>query len=167
MKYVFFVAVLCIVIPHRSHAQRVAYVDQVVAIQNAADFKRAEEELKKIVQRWRDTLGMLQASYDSKYAMFRRDSARLGPDSLRIRVSELVNIQSQAGQYDRLKINNVTGGDYAAHRTRLLEPLRRHFREAVAEVARQEKIDIVLTQDKIILTPDLIDLTEKVAAKLK
>lgn len=147
--------------------QRVAYVDQNAAIKDAAELKKAEAELKKIVQSWRDTLSMLQKNYDAKYADYRKDSASLTPDSLRKRATELVNMQAQSKQYERLKINNTTGGDYIAHRNRLVEPLQKKFREAVAEVAKSEKINIVLPMNKIIATTEAIDLTQKVAAKLK
>lgn len=150
-----------------SQAQRIAYVDQAAAIKDAAEVKSAEAALKKIVQSWRDTLAMLQKNYDGKYAAYKADSARLSPDSNRIRRTELVNMQLQARQYEQLKINNKNGGDYLAHRNRLLEPIRKHFREVVAAVAKQEKIDLVLPKEKIVATFDAVDLTSKVAAKMK
>jgi outer membrane protein len=168
MKYYLFIAILFIVTSaSQASAQRIAYVDQNLAIKDAAVLKKAEAQLDKIVQSWRDTLGLLQKNYDVLYAAFKKDSSSLSADSLRKRATELINMQLQAKQYERLKVNNVNGGDYVAHRKRLLEPVGKRFREAVAEVAKSENIDIVLTKDKIIVTSEAIDLTEKVAAKLK
>ena len=168
MRYYLFIAILFIGASiSEGYAQRIAYVDQNLAIKDAAILKKADAEMDKIVKGWRDTLGLLQKNYDVLYASFKKDSGSLSADSLRKRKTELINIQLQAKQYERLKLNNVNGGDYAAHRKRLLEPVGKRFREAVAEVAKSEKIDIVLTKDKIIVTSDAIDLTEKVAAKLK
>jgi Skp family chaperone for outer membrane proteins len=167
MKYSFFASLFLVSCCTIGHAQRIAYVDQNIALKDAAELKKAEAELKKVVQSWRDTLGMLQKNYDALYATFRKDSASLSADDRRKRATELINMQLQAKQYERLKINNVNGGDYVAQRNLLLEPLRKRFREVVAEVAKSEKIDIVLSKEKIIATPDAIDLTVKVAQKMK
>jgi outer membrane protein len=166
MKYflIFFLFLLASV---GNAQQRIAYVDQNLAIKDAAELKKAEAEMKKIVQSWRDTLGMLQKNFDAKYSAFQKDSSTLSPENMSSRVAELRNMQLQAKQYEKLKVNNVNGGDYVAHRTRLLEPLGKKFREAVAAVAKNEKIDIVISKEKIISTPDAIDLTAKVAEKLR
>ena len=167
MKYLLFSCFILIVCSSYSSAQRIAYVDQNLALKDAAEMKKAEAELKRIVQSWRDTLTLLQKNFDAKYAAFQKDSASLAPDARKNRTSELVNMQLQGKQYERLKLNNQNGGDFIATRNRLLEPVVKQFREAVAAVAKSEKIDIVLTKDKIVETADALDLTAKVAAKMK
>jgi Outer membrane protein len=166
MKYSFLIVFLFL-LTCVGYAQRIAYVDQNLAIKDAAELKKAEAEMKKIVQSWKDTLGMLKKNFAGKYAAFQKDSSTLSQDDMRNRVAELRNMQLQAKQYEQLKVNSANGGDYVAQRTRLLEPLGKKFREAVAAVAKSEKIDIVLSKEKIIATPDAIDLTAKVAEKLK
>jgi Skp family chaperone for outer membrane proteins len=167
-KYLIPLALVCIVsYGSPSAAQRIAYVDQAVAIKEAAGLKHAEAELKKIVAGWRDTLALLKKNYETQYAAFRKDSSSLTPETMRNRASELYNLQLQASQYERLKVNNVTGGDYIAQRNRLIEPLVKQFKEVVAQVAKSEKIDIVVLKEKLVYMTDAVDLTDKVAAKLK
>lgn len=166
MKYYFIVTFLFLTVS-LGYGQKIAYVDQNLAIKDAALLKTAEGELKKLVQSWRDTFNILKKSFEDKYATFRKDSSSLSQDDRRNRVAELNNMQLQARQYEQLKVNSTTGGDYVAHRNRLLEPLSKQFKTAVAEVAKSEGVNIVLSKDKIILTQDAVDLTAKVAAKLK
>lgn len=165
MKYILSTFLLLILCSSHSSAQRIGVVDQNSAIKDAAAMKKAESELKRIVESWRDTLKILQKNFDAKYAEFRKDSATLAPDVRKNRTSELVNMQLQAKQYERLKLTN--GGDFVSHRNKLLEPLVKQFREVVAEIAKSEKVDMVLSKDKVIDAPEAIDLTAKVAAKLK
>ena len=166
MKYYFIVTFLFITVS-LGYGQKIAYVDQNLAIKDAAQLKKAEVELKKLVQSWRDTFDLLKKNFAQQYAAFQKDSSTLTPEARQNRTSELINMQQQAKQYEQLKVNKTNGGDYVAHRNRLLEPLSKQFKTAVAEVAKSEGVSIVLSKDKIILTEETVDLTAKVAAKLK
>ncbi len=166
MKYFFILAFLVITVS-LGYGQKIACVDQNLAIKDASQLKKAEAELKKLVQSWRDTFDLLKKNFEQKYTAYQKDSSTLTPEARQNRTAELVNMQQQARQYEQLKVNKTNGGDYVAHRNRLLEPLSKQFKTAVADVAKSEGINIVLSKDKIILTDGAVDLTEKVAAKMK
>ena len=146
---------------------KIGIVDTETIVKQMPEAAEAEVRLGDVMKRYRDTLDSIQMNFQSKFEAYKKQEAMLTADGKRQKEDELRALQQQFVSYQEQKFGNM--GEVAQMREQLLAPMRKKVQDAIAAVAKEEKMNFVF--DKInaalLYSDDKADITYRVLDKLK
>lgn len=146
---------------------KIGIVDTETIIKEMPDAKKADTELKNLGQKYQDTLLSMQNDLQSKVQQYQKQKAMMPAEKQQQEEETLQALQMQMMQYNEEKFGNT--GELTVLREQYLEPIRQKIRTAIDNVAKAEKINLVLdkTSPSLLYAEDKFDITFRVLDEIK
>lgn len=147
---------------------RIGYVDSSTILNLLPSAQAVQAKLDTLVQDWSDTINQMSNKYQEEVNSFERQSGILTPDA-RLRDQHVIAaLQQRIVAYRQSKVGQ--GGALDSTRHQLLQPIRASIYNAIAQVAKKERMQFVFdknSQVAIVLYADpYYDITYKVLGVL-
>jgi outer membrane protein len=140
---------------------KLAFVNAIQVVEQSPQYEAAQKELdKEFSQRNEEVV--------SKQQQLKKLQEKLERDGALMSESELKRLEKDIFSRQR-KLKNAQEEfreDFALRRNELLNKLRTQVAEVVEEVAKDEKIDLVLS-DGVVYFSKRVDISDKVVERLK
>lgn len=148
----------------QSAGVKMGIVNTETVIKELPDAKEASAQLEAMGMKIQDTLRMMQADFESKVEAFRKQEAMMSGDARKKEEESLKALQLRYAQYQQEKTAEVQ-----RLREQFLAPIRDKVTAAIAAVAKEEKVTVVLDKvgGMVLFADDKLDLTFKVLDRLK
>ena len=169
-KFVFGIVLAFLIVSQAVMAQKpfkVGIVDVSVIAKEMPEAKEADDRLKKLTVQYRDLLMKMEQNLQERYQQYEKQKAMMTPDQVKKEEDALRAIQQQGLQFQEEKLG--MNGEVATMRDNLLAPIREKIQKAIAEVSKDESINLVLdkTSSAVLFSEDKMDITYKVLDMLK
>jgi outer membrane protein len=149
---------------------KLGYVDSQKIFEGLPEAQKAQKELDAKLQVWQDSLENMSRAFQSQYETYQAQQSTMTEAASKVKQQELLKIQAEIQEY-RTKKFSQQGGEAAALRTKILQPLQEKVLKAIEEIAKEEKLNFMFDkiQDAtIVLFADpKFDYTFKVLDRLK
>jgi outer membrane protein len=161
------VLIACVAAPSTSRAQsvKVGIVNFDEIISKLPEFKQVESQLQGIQQRYMDTLKAMQTNLETMAASYQKQSALMNAETKNAEEQKIVAARDELLRYQQERLGQ--GGTFAQIQAHLLQPVRERVRGAIEQVAKSEKLTLVLEASATVYFDDKTDITFKVLDYLK
>lgn len=142
-------------------------VDVETIVKEMPEAQEADKKLKEIGQKFQDTLLTLRKDLETKVQQYQKQKAMMPQDQQQKEEELLQSMNMQYMQYQEEKFGN--SGSLAVLREKYLEPIRTKVKNSIEEVAKEEKISLVLDKASaaVLYSETKFDLTFRVLDKIK
>ena len=146
---------------------KIGVVNAEVILKELPEALNASKTIEESGLKIRDTLQMMQKEFESRIESYRKQEAMMTADGKRKEEEALNALRTRFLQYQEEKLGNT--GEIARMREGLLQPIRAKVNEAIAAVAKEEKITLVLDKvaGLVLYNDDKMDITYKVLDRMK
>jgi Skp family chaperone for outer membrane proteins len=146
---------------------KIGVVNAEVILKELPEALTASKTIEESGLKIRDTLQMMQKEFESRIESYRKQEAMMTADGKRKEEEALNALRTRFLQYQEEKLGNT--GEIARMREGLLQPIRVKVNEAIAAVAKEEKITLVLDKvaGLVLYNDDKMDITYKVLDRMK
>ena len=169
MKRILLAAAAALVLTFSANAQKIAIVDINQVLNSLADYKKAQEDLDKIAQKWRGDIAQQQDVIKGLYNRYQAEQVLLNETQRKQREEEIMNKEKEVREAQRVKFGS--DGELFKRRQELVKPIQDKVYAAIERFATDKGYDIILdksssaglifanpTYDK---TSSVIDLVKK------
>ena len=169
MKRILLAAAAALVLTFSANAQKIAIVDINQVLNSLADYKKAQEDLDKIAQKWRGDIAQQQDVIKGLYNRYQAEQVLLNETQRKQREEEIMNKEKEVREAPRVKFGS--DGELFKRRQELVKPIQDKVYAAIERFATDKGYDIILdksssaglifanpTYDK---TSSVIDLVKK------
>jgi outer membrane protein len=169
MKRILLAAAAALVLTFSANAQKIAIVDINQVLNSLADYKKAQEDLDKIAQKWRGDIAQQQDVIKGLYNRYQAEQVLLNETQRKQREEEIMNKEKEVREAQRVKFGSE--GELFKRRQELVKPIQDKVYAAIERFAADKGYDIILdksssaglifanpTYDK---TSSVIDLVKK------
>lgn len=146
---------------------KIGVVNAEVILKELPQALEASKAIEEAGLKIRDTLQMMQKEFESRIENYRKQEAMMTADGKRKEEEALNALRTRFLQYQEEKLGNT--GEIARMREGLLQPIRAKVNDAIATVAKEEKITLVLDKvaGLVLYNDDKMDITYKVLDRMK
>jgi outer membrane protein len=148
---------------------KLGYVDSQKIFEGLPEAQKAQKELDAKLQVWQDSLETMSKNFQTQYETYQAQQSTMTEAASKIKQQELLKMQGEIQDYRTRKFGQ--GGEAAALRVKVLQPLQEKVLKAIEEIAKEEKLSFMFDkiQDAtIVLFADAkLDYTFKVLDRLK
>ncbi|HLP29207.1 MAG TPA: OmpH family outer membrane protein [Candidatus Didemnitutus sp.] len=146
---------------------KVGVVNAEVILKELPEALAASKTIEETGLKVRDTLQMMQKEFESRIESYRKQEAMMTADGKRKEEESLNALRTRFLQYQEEKLGNT--GEIARMREALLQPIRVKVNDAIAAVAKEEKLNLVLDKvaGLVLYHEDKADITYKVLDRMK
>lgn len=146
---------------------KIGVVNAEVILKELPEALAASKTIEESGLKIRDTLQMMQKEFESRIESYRKQEAMMTAEGKRKEEEALNALRTRFLQYQEEKLGNT--GEIARMREGLLQPIRAKVNEAIAAVAKEEKITLVLDKvaGLVLYNDDKMDITYKVLDRMK
>jgi Skp family chaperone for outer membrane proteins len=144
-RIVFVVILTCI--SFSAFSQKVAVIDETAVLNDLPEAKKIEAEIKELIRSWSDTAAAYEKLITARKEALKNATATLSPEARRNAVDTISRMQQMLSTYTLSK-QDAANGELVQERARRYAPILERYKVAVREVARREKIDIVIAKLK-------------------
>lgn len=146
---------------------KIGIVDTETIIKEMPEAKKADNDLKALGQKYQDTLLTFQNELQERVQQYQKQKGMMPADKQQAEEEALQALQMQMYQYNDEKFGNA--GELTILREKYLEPIRQKIRVAIDNVAKTEKINLVLdkTSPSLLYAEDKFDITFRVLDEIK
>jgi outer membrane protein len=146
---------------------RIGFVNAETVLKELPAAQQANRNLEEWGGKIQDTLRMMQKEFESRIENFRKQEAMMSADAKRKEEEGLAMLRQRFAQYQEEKLGNQ--GELARLRETFLAPIREKVAAAVAAVAKEEKLQVVLDKvgGLVLFSDDKLDITYKVLDRIK
>lgn len=168
MKKLFLVALVAISSIFGVAAQRVAVVDITQVLNALPEYKRAQEDLDKIAQKWRNEIAQEQDIIKGMYNRLQAEQVMLSEEQRRSREEEIMNKEKVVREMQRTKFGPE--GELFRKRQELVKPIQDKVYAAIERFSTERGYDLVLDKAGsagIIFAAPALDRTQQVIDLVK
>ncbi len=170
MKKIVLIIALILMLNAKSFSQapaqiKLGVVDSETILKELPEFQEADKKMKATGQKWQDTLLAMREDLKKKFEQYQKQKSMMATDKQQKEEESLQAINQQMMMYQEEKFGQQ--GELAKLREKLLEPIREKARKAIEEIAKEEKITLVLDKLTAVYADPKIELTFKVIDRLK
>ncbi|MEM4261166.1 MAG: OmpH family outer membrane protein [Candidatus Woesearchaeota archaeon] len=170
MRYLFFISILTISLLFNSitfgqtKSLKIGVVQTETVLKEMPEAVSADKEIRELQKQYSDSLGKLQDDFMKKYDTYTKQKTMMNADQQKKEEESLTIFQNQILQFRDQVVNII-----AKKRDELLAPIKTKIMAAIEQVAKEEKINLVLEKgtDAVLYSEDEFDLTFKVLDKIK
>ena len=148
-------------------AQRFAIVDSELILTKMPEHKQAQNQLDQLSQRWQgevealqSEVAALQKAYNAEKVLLTEEMQQERLDAIKVKEQEVKDLQR--------KYFGPTG-EIFKKRQELIRPIQDQIYNAVQEVARRRKLDVVFDKSSVLITlysNQQVDISDEVLEKL-
>jgi outer membrane protein len=152
-----------------ANAQKIAVIDVNQVLASLPDYKKAQEDLDKIAQKWRGEIAQQQDAIKGMYNRYQAEQVLLSDDQRKKKEEEIMAKEKEAREAQRVKFG--AEGELFRKRQELVKPIQDKVYAAIEKFANEKGYDLVLdkgssaglifvnaTYDK---TQSIIDMVKK------
>lgn len=144
---------------------KVGIVDVETILKEMPEAIEADKKIKDTGKKWQDTLQNMQKDLQSKVEAYQKQQAMMSADQKAKEEDQLRAQQNILVQYNDDKFGQQ--GELNRLREQLLQPIREKVKKAIDDVAKDEKITIVLDKVQTLFADPKLDITYRVLDKMK
>lgn len=146
---------------------KIGVVNAEVILKELPEALAASKTIEESGLKIRDTLQIMQKEFETRIESYRKQEAMMTAEGKRKEEEALNALRTRFLQYQEEKLGNT--GEVARMREGLLQPIRQKVNEAIAAVAKEEKITLVLDKvaGLVLYNDDKMDITYKVLDRMK
>lgn len=148
---------------------KIGFVDSQKIFEGLPEAQKAQKDLDVKLQVWQDSLETMSGAFQKDFETYQAQQGTMSEAANKVKLQELQKMQADIQEYRTKKFGQ--GGEAAALRSRILQPLQEKVLKAIDELAKDEKLNFVfdkLQDASILLYADSkFDYTFKVLDKLK
>jgi len=163
VKFFAIVALLisCSFASQAQNPQKIGYVDLQSLLPLMPGIDSIKIKLQKYQQTLSDKMDAMRAEFDNKYLEFQNNSATMSDLIKQTTKKELDDLQARIGAFEQ-----QANQDLQAKQGELVQPFIEKAKNAVAEVAKENKYTYILMQDALVYTDPTDDILPLVKKKL-
>ncbi len=164
--FVFLVAALAI----NAQSLKIGYIDSEVILSQYPPAIKAQSDLDALVAKWRSQLDSMMADYQQELAAIQKQFQNMPPDKQQEVQQKMAQKEMIINQFQQQKFGQPNGEIYRKNQE-ILEPIKQKIRDAIKEVAKQEKMSFVFDSNQsipvLLYGDEKYDITFKVLDWLK
>ncbi len=154
--------------PSIARAQKIGIVDITQVLQAQPDYKRAQEDLEKISQRWRQEIAQDQDVIKGLYNKYQAEQVLMSDDAKRQREEEIATKEKQVREKQREKFGPE--GELFKRRGDLVKPIQDKVYATIERFANVNGYDLLLDKNSssgIIFANPSFDQTQRILDLLR
>ncbi len=163
---VLFVATLTV----NAQSIKIGYIDSEVILSQYPPAIKAQSDLDALVAKWRSQLDSMMADYQQELAAIQKQFQNMPPDKQQEIQQKMAQKEMMINQFQQQKFGQPNGEIYRKNQE-ILEPIKQKIRDAIKEVAKQEKMSFVFDSNQsipvLLYGDEKYDITFKVLDWLK
>ena len=151
-----------------TQAQKVAIVDINQVLAALPDYKRAQDDLDKIAQRWRSEIAQQQDAIKGLYNKYQAEQVLLSDDARKQREDEIMNREKEVREAQRVKFGPE--GELFKKRQEFVKPIQDKVYSAIEKFAVDRGYDLILDKSAsagIIYSNATFDKTQQILDMVK
>jgi len=168
VKLVLFVLLAAIAV--NAQSLKIGYIDSEVILSQYPPAIKAQSDLDALVAKWRSQLDSMMADYQQELATVQKQFQNMPPEKQQEIQQKMAQKEMQINQFQQQKFGQPNGEIYQKNQE-ILEPIKQKIREAIKEVAKQEKMAFVFDSNQsipvLLYGDEKYDITFKVLDYLK
>ena len=168
MKRILLSAAAALVLTFSANAQKIAIVDINQVLSSVADYKKAQEDLDKISQKWRGEIAQQQDVIKGLYNRYQAEQVLLNDTQRKQREEEIMNKEKEVREAQRVKFGSE--GELFKRRQELVKPIQDKVYAAIERFATEKGYDLILDKSSsagLIFANPTYDKTSQVVDLVK
>ena len=168
MKRILLSAAAALVLTFSANAQKIAIVDINQVLSSVADYKKAQEDLDKISQKWRGEIAQQQDVIKGLYNRYQAEQVLLNDTQRKQREEEIMNKEKEVREAQRIKFGSE--GELFKRRQELVKPIQDKVYAAIERFANEKGYDLILDKSSsagLIFANPTYDKTSQVVDLVK
>ncbi len=149
---------------------KIGYIDSEVILSQYPPAIKAQSDLDALVAKWRSQLDSMMADYQQELAAIQKQFQNMPPDKQQEIQQKMAQKEMMINQFQQQKFGQPNGEIYQKNQE-ILEPIKQKIRDAIKEVAKQEKMSFVFDSNQsipvLLYGDEKYDITFKVLDWLK
>ena len=149
-------------------AQKIAIVDVTQVLNALPDYKKAQDDLDKVAQRWRAEIAQQQDVVKGMYNRYQAEQVLLSDDARKKREEEILNKEKEVREAQRVKFGSE--GELFKRRQELVKPIQDKVYSAIERFANEKGYDLILDKSSsagLIFANPTYDKTSQVVDLVK
>lgn len=142
MKKIFLSAATMMFLTLSLSAQKIAIIDVNQVLNALPEYKKAQEDLDKIAQKWRGEIAQQQDGIKGMYNKYQAEQVLLSDDARKKREEEIMGKEKEAREAQRVKFGPE--GELFKKRQELVKPIQDKVYSAIEKFANEKGYDLVL-----------------------
>ena len=168
MKRILLSAAAVLVLTFCASAQKIAIVDINQVLNSLTDYKKAQEDLEKIAQKWRGEIAQQQDVIKGLYNRYQAEQVLLNDTQRKQREDEIMNKEKEVREAQRVKFGSE--GELFKRRQELVKPIQDKVYAAIERFATEKGYDLILDKSSsagLIFANPTYDKTSQVVDLVK
>ena len=168
MKRILLSAAAALVLTFSANAQKIAIVDINQVLSSVADYKKAQEDLDKISQKWRGEIAQQQDVIKGLYNRYQAEQVLLNDTQRKQREEEIMVKEKEVREAQRIKFGSE--GELFKRRQELVKPIQDKVYAAIERFATEKGYDLILDKSSsagLIFANPTYDKTSQVVDLVK
>jgi len=148
-------------------AQRLAYVDSQAILKKIPEYAQAENQIKEMTKTWESEVAGLRNKSEELEKAYQAEKVLLTPAMQKEREAGIEKAKKEAFELQRKYFGPE--GELFKKRQELVKPIQDQIYNAVQEVARKRKLDLVLDKSgaiTLLYAATSLDISEEVLQKM-
>ncbi len=168
MKRILLSAAAALVLTFCANAQKIAIVDINQVLNSLTDYKKAQDDLDKIAQKWRGEIAQQQDVIKGLYSKYQAEQVLLNESQRKQREEEIMNKEKEVREAQRVKFGSE--GELFKRRQELVKPIQDKVYSAIERFATEKGYDLILDKSSsagLIFANPTYDKTSQVVDLVK
>jgi outer membrane protein len=168
MKRILLAAAAALVLTFSANAQKIAIVDINQVLNSLADYKKAQDDLDKVAQKWRGEIAQQQDVIKGLYNRYQAEQVLLNETQRKQREEEIMNKEKEVREAQRVKFGSE--GELFKKRQELVKPIQDKVYAAIERFATEKGYDLILDKSSsagLIFANPTYDKTSQVVDLVK
>ena len=168
MKHILLSAAAALVLTFSANAQKIAIVDINQVLTSVADYKKAQDDLDKISQKWRGEIAQQQDVIKGLYNRYQAEQVLLNDTQRKQREEEIMNKEKEVREAQRVKFGSE--GELFKRRQELVKPIQDKVYAAIERFATEKGYDLIFDKSSsagLIFANPTYDKTSQVVDLVK
>lgn len=144
MSKIFAAFLLLSVCTSALYAQRFAYVNTDLILEQMDDYTKAQEEVNRLTEQWRSEANGKRQAIEAMYRDFQNDRVLLTKDQEALRIKEIENKEEELKNFQQAKFGFE--GELFQKRQELVKPVQDRVFNAIQELAKDRGYDFIFDQ---------------------
>ncbi|MBL7818487.1 MAG: OmpH family outer membrane protein [Saprospiraceae bacterium] len=141
-KKIFFAAATMMFLSLSLSAQKIAVIDVNQVLTALPEYKKAQDELDKVAQKWRGEIAQQQDAIKGMYNKYQAEQVLLSDDARKKREDEIMAKEKDAREAQRAKFGPE--GELFKKRQELVKPIQDKVYTAIEKFANEKGYDLIL-----------------------
>ncbi len=149
-------------------AQKIAVIDINQVLASLPDYKKAQDELDKVAQKWRADIAQQQDAIKGMYNRYQAEQVLMSDDARKKREEEIMGKEKEAREAQRVKFG--AEGELFRKRQELVKPIQDRVYAAIEKFANEKGYDLVLDKGSsagLIFVNSTYDKTQQIIDMVK